>query len=555
MIDIVKVIRENRKKSIGFLILFTFTCLVLITSLFSLRVGTNTLQNNALIELSGVKEYNDLLWVNNPTFETPIEPTWFSTSLGDPSDILASTSLNQANFEIIGDADEQQVLLNSATFSNWEAFNKTELAIVPQRASVPYYGVTADGAWCSHWWNENEVGGQPKNTPRMHWKTNVSLPVDMSDYIITSVNFDAVINASVDSNIDTPGDTLARPGVNINQFQIYDYAQFYVEVSTLDIDDLNTYRIAFNQTVLLGNEALSIHDIEGYIGVFEEQAIIDALTNVLLADPGHDNFTVILGIYMYCEDNNSGTDWDYWDDMRFKTLNLTFNYVKKIDQFTTISWNQELDDISGTNVQITDANLKFKFKINQNWTYASQNSQIRIFINDRKFEQTISLIDYIYSPVFQEAKAEGYDISSKILPYEEFNLTIQVFLAENFGLENNITISITDVFLYISYTETFPDVIPEPLLFTGLFIIALSAAIFTGGYFLAYHFYLKYPVPVRKVRKYRKTLSKDNTPDVNIMNRERSFNKIYQQEISKSSKYLKGTPIDGKILREKMLKK
>jgi len=517
------------------------------------------IENQILIKPSRAVSHENESWVINPTFEDPIEPIWYSTLEGDLSDVQATTDPNQANFKIIGDSQEKEVLLNTATISNWAAFNKSELVVIPQRASQPYYGIDDDGCWCSHWWNEQEPDGQPKNTPRMHWRTNVSLPVDMSDYIITSAIFNAIINASVDSNIDTPNDEYAWSTVDIDQFEQYDYAQFYVEISTLNIDELNTYRIAFNQTRLLGNESLSLYNIEGLIGAYEEQAIIDALNNVLAVDPGHNNFTIVLGIYMYCEDNNSAYDRDYWDDLRFKTLNLTFSYVKKIDQFTVVSWGQTLDAVNvtdGLSVQITDANLKFKFKIDQDWTESSQNSQIRIYINDRKYEQTISLIDYTDSPNFQEAKAEGYDIVSKLLPYEEFNLTIQAFLAENFGLEQNITISITDVFLQISYTEFFLDiVIPEPWFFTGLFILASIAAATIAAYLIAYQTYLKYPVPVRKVRKYRKTLSKEKDPSVSIINRQNAFSKNYQKETSKTSKLLRGTPVNGKILREKMIKK
>ncbi|MHA1510037.1 MAG: hypothetical protein ACTSO6_15215, partial [Promethearchaeota archaeon] len=301
---------------------------------------------------------------------------------------------------------------------------------------------------------------------------------------------------------------------SINQFQTYDYAQFYVEVTTLDVDDLNTYRIAFNQTSILGNDTLSFYDIEGSIGAYEEQAIIDAVNNVLAVDSGHNNFTIVLGIYMYCEDNNSGTDRDHWDDMRFKFLNLTFSYEKKINQFTFGSWAQDLDEISGSNVRITDANLNFYYKLDKNWTDSSQNSQIRIFINERKFEQSISLIDYAYSSSFQEARTGGFDIAEILLPYENFTLSIQVYLAEDFELESNINISITDVYLYISYIETFDDTIPEPWIFTGLFIISVIGAGVLAAYLIAYQTYLKYPVPVRKVRKYRKSLSNDKTPGV-----------------------------------------
>ncbi len=493
-------------------------------------------------------------WLDNTEFETPIDP-WYNTTEGDASDINATTDSDQANYKILGESREKEVLLNTAAQSNWMAFLKSGLEIVPQRASVPYYGVDDDGAWASHWWWEGESGGQPKNTPRMHWKTNVSMPVDMSDYTITSLSFNAIINASVDPDIDTPNDVYARPGVFINQFETYDYAQFYVEITTLDIDELNTYRIAFNQTRLLGNESLLLYDIEGYIGAYEEQAIIDALNNVLAVDPGHDNFTIVLGIYMYCEDNNSGTDRDHWDDMRFKFLNLTFSYEKKIDQFTSGSWAQDLKEISGSNIRITGANFTFKYKIDQNWTEASQNSEISIYINEREFDYPpIKLIDYVYSSSFQEARPGGYDITDILLPYENFTLSIQVFLAEDFALDSNITISITEVYLYVSYTETIPDPITENWLFVGLFIISVIGATVLAAYLIAYQVYLKYPVPVRKVRKYRKTLSSAKTPGVGIVSQKTSFSKNYHNELKKTDKYLKGKPGEQKVKPEKILK-
>ena len=520
-----------------------------------LRPNTAVNEEELIIRSSRTESTTNKLWLENPTFEAPIEPIWYSNIQGDVSDIYTSTSLNQANMIVVGESREKEVLLNTATQSNWMAFNKSDLEVVPQRASVPYYGIDDDGAWCSHWWWEGETGGQPKNTPRMHWKTNVSLPVDMSDYIITSLSFNAIINASVDPDIDTPNDVLARPGVNINQFETYDYARFYVEITDLNVEELNTYRIAFNQTRLLGNEGLSLYDIEGSIGAYEEQAIIDALNNVLAVDPGHNNFTIVLGIYMYCEDNNSGTDRDHWDDMRFKFLNLTFSYEKKIDQFTSGSWAQDLDQISGSNVQITGANLSFEYKIDKNWTESSQNSHIRIYINERKFDQTISLIEYDDSSGFQEARPGGYDIDEILLPYENFTLSIQVFLAEDFELDNDITVSIKNVYLYVSYTETFDDPVPENFLFMGLFIASVIGAGAITAYLIAYQTYLKYPVPVRKVRKYRKTLSSNKTPGVGIVSQKTSFSKDYHTELKKTDKILKGSPTKEPVMKNKLLGK
>jgi len=541
------------KKIHSLYFIIPLVCLMMLPIL--LQPNNSIREEKVAIKPSETITHTNVLWLDNSTFEPQIETTWYPIIQGDVSDVDTSTSMNQGNIIVVGESREKEVLLNTATQSNWMAFNKSDLVIVPQRASVPFYGIGDDGAWCSHYWWEGEGGGQPKNTPRMHWKTNVSLPVDMSDYIITSLSFNAIINASVDPDIDTPNDIWARPGVAINQFETYDYAQFYVEVTTLDIDELNTYRIAFNQTRLLGNESLSLYDIEGLIGAYEEQAIIDALNNVLAVDPGHNNFTIVLGIYMYCEDNNSNLDRDQWEDMRFKFLNLTFSYEKKIDQFTSGSWAHDLDQISGSNVQIIDANLNFEYKIDKNWTESSQNSQIRIYINERKFDPyPISLIDYDVSSGSQEARPGGLDIAEILLPYENFTLSIQVFLAEDFELDSNITISITNVYLYISYTETFEDP-TESFLFMGLFILSVIGATVLAAYLIAYQTYLKYPVPVRKVRKYRKTLSSDRTPGVGIVSQKTSFRKNYHIELKKTNKFLKGAPMNGKIMRDKLLDK
>jgi len=199
-------------------------------------------------------------------------------------------------------------------------------------------------------------------------------------------------------------------------------------------------------------------------------------------------------------------------------------------------------------------NMK-KYKIDKNWTESSQNSKIKILINEREFDQYISLIDYDYSSDFQEARSGGYDIAEIVLPYENFTLSIQVYLAEDFGLDSNRTISIAEVYLYISYIETFSDIFSEPWVFAGLFIIAVFAATILGGYLIAYQTYLKYPVPVRKVRKYRKTLSSDKTPGVGIVSQKTSFSKHYHAELKKTDKFLKGAPLDGKIVRDKLLDK
>jgi hypothetical protein len=182
----------------GFKIIISIILGILIISSLSLYIGRRTLSKIYIdtnsfegLNPSLIIPHSNVLWVDNPTFEAPIDP-WFSTIEGDSSDAITSTSPNQANIHVIGETYEQEVLLSSATISNWEAFNKSDLALEPQRGDTgsppyfagPYYGLDSDGAWCTHRWWEGESGGQPKNTPEMHWRTNVSLPVDMSDFII-----------------------------------------------------------------------------------------------------------------------------------------------------------------------------------------------------------------------------------------------------------------------------------------------------------------------------------------------------------------------------------
>ena len=83
----------------------------------------------------------------------------------------------------------------------------------------------------------------------------------------------------------------------------------------------------------------------------------------------------------------------------------------------------------------------------------------------------------------------------------------------------------------------------------------IAVAVLIAGYFYAYQKVLKYPKPVRKVRKYSKTLKINKNPKVNITPRKISITKIYQDNVKKSNKLLKGTPINEKTIPDKILDK
>ncbi|MFX0141625.1 MAG: hypothetical protein ACFFDN_48760, partial [Candidatus Hodarchaeota archaeon] len=146
-------------------------------------------------------------------------------------------------------------------------------------------------------------------------------------------------------------------------------------------------------------------------------------------------------------------------DLRIKTFSLNFTCEKKMDQSTFVSWNQDGEkpnDISNNTVIVNEALLDFEYKINETWPIVSPNSEIRIYINKIMHSETIKLSSATNSS--QKAKPEGFDVTRLIDEDKNINISIQVYLADEFVLNRSIRISIDNAYLNISYTETFPDI-------------------------------------------------------------------------------------------------
>ncbi|KKN33691.1 hypothetical protein LCGC14_0801180 [marine sediment metagenome] len=395
-------------------------------------------------------------WLNNTSFDDPIEPTWFPLigNLGDKADVNATSTTGQANFEVLG---------NFSTFSN--------VSGVPQPGDgwSPYsnsYFITPDyyeisditGVMANHTYDESV--DQSRNRPSIHWRLNVSMPVNMSEYIITSVNLTAIVNGSADTNVETPLDDLSTGGTSTWSYTYHDYARFYVKISNLNYEDLN--EVAYYQTVNLG-EGDQLHDGSGtlaptlddtFMNLIEESRIIYYLTRALEDD--NFNFGITLGIDIYTEDNYNDLDLDTFHSLLIKSFNLTFSYEKRMDIFTSVSWNQNADKISGLSndiVIVDEALLNFNYIIDQDWVDSSPNSELRILINNNQHFETVKLSTANTS--FQLAKPGGFDITSLIT--DDVNVSIQLYLADSFGLNRTITVSIDDVTLEITYTIIFPD--------------------------------------------------------------------------------------------------
>ena len=489
-----------------------------------------------VINISGENFYPDVPWLNNSGFDLPVYP-WFSEIEGDISDVGATSIQGQADFEVYGDKRIFSNVSGTPTTQDWLNVTNPSFPALPDFHEIDEYGCEI-----SHSWVDPTDAFQSLS---VHWDRNITLPVDMSDYNITSVSINTIVNASVTpfgtsplyrGGIDVEGDTV--DGTSPDFTREYDYARFYVLISDLEKNDV--FEISFNQTTNLGQDSgPTIANLTDFsLFTRPEESLISYLTTVLNNDPEHKSFTLSLGMRIFCTDNGQG-DNDTWNSLRIKSCNLTFTYEKIIDQFTKASWEQEGKKISGSGIQITKANLNFKYKIDQTWpSLLSPNSELRVLINNKKHTETIKLSSA--TDTFQLAKSGGYDVSSLILTDINITVSIQVFLADRFDLDHNITVSITDAYLYISYIETYSDYIPEPLIYTALLIAAVIAASAIGGYLIAYQRVLKYPKPVRKIRKYRRSLKSDSMPSTDITSRESAFGKSFKKEINKASKFLRG---------------
>ncbi|MFW9987256.1 MAG: hypothetical protein ACFFC3_01215 [Candidatus Odinarchaeota archaeon] len=450
---------SERKIKTG-LILVGLIAFSLVVPIFSLNSRYNTpiekieedLRNSGTSEVTKTRQ-----WIKNGNFSssdywTPVECL---EGDGDPDDVDAYISDGKANFEIIGKTFRKEISdpINLANADKWTAFNKTEPTINPDTCEIDN-----NGFHVSHSWHDATAD----QVAKIYWRYNVSMGTDMSQYNITSATLNATMYANVDDNVDAYPDTQSETGDGertLNQIGIYDHAYFFVEIADIDVE--YPYRIAFNQTTDLGrNSGPLTYDQKTIEAYGDEQDLIYYLSKILEDDEDHDNFTIIVGIEINCEDDYTGQDYDDWTELRIKSLNLTFTYEKKINQFTTVSWNQEGDkpsDIITNDFIINEAILNFTYATNDTLPETlSPNSEIQILINGVPHSETIKL--WTAETDFKNASVEGFDVRHLIEKDKNINVSIQVYLADEFDLNRTITFSIDDIYLNVTYTEDVTDI-------------------------------------------------------------------------------------------------
>ncbi len=480
--------------------------------------------------------YYDKEWLDNNGFDN--SSFWVTETLGDDRDVDDSITGGKATFTIIGDEGGYTFDASPPLIDNWtrtpnpdfiipdvDDINETGCVIGHEYLEEPvanYFGVT---------------GNQTRNFPSMNWVHNVELPDNMSDYVITSASVSAIVNGSGDTNLETPGDTLLSSGY----IGVGDYARFYVRVA--DPNNIENYRIAYNKTTTLGN------DIAGPVGpntygdrvylndtdlVPVDQDLLKLYLTKVLAYDNH-NFSIILGIDAYCEDNYPTYDRDTFYDLRIKNFSLSFTYEKKIDQLTTVSYEQTGDVVTCTTV--TNASMSFDYKIDSLWTSASPNSEIQIIINGKKYSETVKLADFTTSD--QTVEYYGVALKDLLTPNLSVAVKFQLYIADEFENIADYTISIDNVYFKVSYMVFTPD--PPPINLLGLSIGLASAIAVLSTIFGLYQGIFKFPVHVRKIRHIRRKIRRGtSTRPLKIQARSDQISSINKTKLDFNDLVVKG---------------
>lgn len=409
----------------------------------------NRNEENINLHSSSEKLYSSQ-FIQNPNLDSD-DGSWYFSADGDISDVNASLDDGYAKYHVLGDQNCFSLIADPPLALDWVEVDNPDFPNHPDIDEVSEKGFRV-----SHEWDDTTA----IQNPSVHWDRNISLSINMQDYIITSASIQARVNATVDENIDRYTDyyygNLARNNPNeiVNTYGVGDYIKFYVLVS--DLEKNKVYEIASFQTTQIGIGSPPGIDylFDTFMESVSEDVLIFYLSSVLNTD--QHNFTLSVGIRINIEDNvDESYDLDTFNELIINYINLTFTYEKKIDQLTKISWNQIGAQIRGNNIELIDANLNFKYKLDQTWPNFSLNSKLKIIINNYELEKTILLTSI--NTTFQEISLGKFDFMSYIFINNNLSLSIQLFLADEFLLDRIITLFVDDVSLMISYVQYFQD--------------------------------------------------------------------------------------------------
>jgi len=152
-------------------------------------------------------------------------------------------------------------------------------------------------------------------------------------------------------------------------------------------------------------------------------------------------------------------------------------------------------------------------------------AKIEIVITDLDFGGGIEGCEVYYDYKLGDGDLDDeggglYEVKLKDVPEGTYTITISVYKAGGrYEFEE------FEVTLVVEQEEG------EFWLWLVLFIIACIAITALSAYFLYYYYVLRFPKPVRKVRKYRRTLKKKAAPSVDILSRDKAFGQTFSDKM------------------------
>ncbi|KKK52973.1 hypothetical protein LCGC14_3099440, partial [marine sediment metagenome] len=245
-----------------------------------------------------------------------------------------------------------------------------------------------------------------------------------------------------------------------------------------------------------------------------------------------------------------GIEENLIEDSVFKQYSIIINSTIKL----TLGQNSLIIKAEEANFQETIINPRITLRrINTEITPVLGSNKIKIapggratiliYIYDTDFEKRIKgaavrVVTYVWGNregILTDSDNDGsYEVVINNVPEGTHSLIINVFGSNIYNFESYEFIIIADVQK------------GGLLLFQVLLTIFIITSVGLGGYLYVYQKVLIFPKPVRKVRKFQRTLRKAKTPRVDILGRKKAFDSTYKEELNKSSRFLKGKSIKTK---------
>ena len=188
---------------------------------------------------TSAEELGDREWLDNNIFD--VQGQWYNTTEGDPTDVNANINNGAANFITEGETHAFSEISGIPQGSDWTKTPNPEYTAYPN----DYSDIDPQGCRVEHYWHEDA-----NQLPSVHWERNITMPHDMSNYIITSASITAIVNGSCDSTPSDGGSVgdrgIEAKGDSCANYSTGDYARFYIRIS--DTVKKKVYEIAWNQT-------------------------------------------------------------------------------------------------------------------------------------------------------------------------------------------------------------------------------------------------------------------------------------------------------------------